>query len=188
MNLNKSETYTREGDAGSTKLGCGRPEMKDALRLECIGTIEEASRFIGLAAADLKTDILYQVQNDLQDAITELSYFTAGNAPVRLDYQRIKDLEAWIDIHDHHMNPLEAPLLPGGTSTAGILHIARNITRRAERRLVELADEYDVSTAVMHYMNRVSDFLLVQARIANLAGVEDVHWEPGRVRNAKDDE
>ena len=161
--------------------------MKDALRLECIGTIEEASSFIGLAAADLKTDILYQVQNDLQDATTELSYITAGNSPVRLNYARVQDLEDWMDTHDHHMSPLEDPLLPGGTSTAAILHIARCVIRRAERRLVELADDADVSTAVMHYMNRVSDFLLVQARIANLAGVQDVHWKPGKVRTAQEE-
>ena len=182
-----SNTYTKDGDAGSTKMPTGERLMKDSLRLECIGTIEEASSFIGLAAAELKTDILYQVQNDLQDIVVELMHITAVNCPVELKYERVKLLEEWMDTYDRHMNDPDSMLLPGGSHTAAILHIARNVIRRAERRLIELADEHDVSTAVMHYLNRVGDYLFVQARIANLDGIEDVHWQPGKIRNEPDE-
>jgi cob(I)alamin adenosyltransferase len=93
----------------------------------------------------------------------------------------VKQLEGWIDKYDAQLEPLKTFILPGGTPAAAHLHVARTICRRAERRTVSLAAQEDVGTAVLHYLNRLSDYLFTASRAANAhAGVSDVAWKPNR--------
>ena len=172
--------YTRTGDRGETSLFGGARVAKNDARIEAYGTIDELSSFIGVArASSLPPEVdtmLEQVQRDLFEVGAHLaSPGTSRFAGV--DPQRIADLESGIDAMEHELTPLTNFILPGGASSAAQLHVARTVCRRAERLVVALHDDSPATQSSIAYLNRLSDYLFVAARFANLrAGAADVPW------------
>ena len=186
-----TKIYTRTGDKGMTRLGDMSIAAKHDPRVEAYGTVDEANASIGLAVAALADgalrDALLRIQNELFDIGADLCVPDRGKKlewePLRVTYQQATRLETDIDAFNSLLAPLESFILPGGSEPAARLHLARTITRRAERRGVELKDLGEpVSEAVIIYLNRLSDFLFVAARIANDEGRADVLWVPGETR------
>lgn len=165
--------YTKQGDKGKTNLIGGRVR-KDDLRVEAYGTIDELNAFVGKAMTELEQetfeDILVDletIQNELFDGGGDLSNVMEGRQ-YKLTEEAVEVLEARIDTLMDEAPPLERFILPGGSPASATLHICRTITRRAERRTVTLLnEEEDVPTIVVRYLNRLSDYLFVAARIVN---------------------
>jgi cob(I)alamin adenosyltransferase len=188
VKLNK--IYTKTGDDGTTGLVRGPRRMKHDLRVDCFGTVDEANSFIGMARLSTtsmpKLDrLLARIQNDMFDVGSDLA--TPGKDPegsspsLRVTKAQVEWLEQQIDHYNEGLAPLTSFVLPGGTPLAVALHLARTVTRRAERLVVELlTKEPDVNSAALIYLNRLSDLLFVIARVANANGGSDVLWSPGR--------
>src|SRR5450432_4141709 len=178
--------YTRTGDDGTTGLIGGSRISKSDPRLECYGTIDELNAALGIAAISLDQTLLQhvrEIQNDLfiigsQLATTEFN--NASSLP-SLDDQHVTRLEMQIDAAETELPPLKNFILPGGTESAARLHLARTICRRAERLLVDFSGNRPVPQIVLTYMNRLSDWLFVYARLSNhREGVPDVLWNKDR--------
>lgn len=185
--------YTRTGDNGTTGLGDGERVAKFNLRVEAFGTVDEANAAVGLArlhtAGDAEMDaILARIQNDLFDLGADLCTPDRGQKlewePLRMIDAQVARLEAEIDLMNSRLKPLTSFILPGGAAAAAYLHLARTITRRAERQMVALAETpgETVGAAALKYINRLSDLLFVLSRIANANGTADVLWVPGLTR------
>ena len=180
--------YTRTGDKGTTALGDGTRLPKHALRIAAYGTVDEANATVGLAR--LHTDgemdaMLARIQNDLFDLGADLCVPEDGKraeGALRIVEAQVARLEREIDAMNAELAPLTSFILPGGTAAAAHLHLARTVTRRAERLMVELAGSEAVSAAAIKYVNRLSDHLFVAARYANGKGADDVLWTPGANR------
>ena len=188
VKLNK--IYTRTGDDGTTGLGDGRRVAKDSLRVEAFGTVDEANSCLGMARLHLAAlpeldAMLARIQNDLFDLGADLCTPDTGRPlgyePLRIVSAQVSRLEHEIDALNARLQPLRSFILPGGSPASAALHLARTITRRAERAMVTLSGQPGeaVSVPALHYINRLSDFLFVAARIANDEGRADVLWVPG---------
>ena len=191
VKLNK--IYTRSGDDGSTGLGSGARVPKHDLRIAAYGTIDEANAAIGMARLHISgqmpglDNILARIQNDLFDAGADLCIpedKAEKSESLRIIPAQIERLENEIDALNEKLEPLKSFILPGGTPAAANLHMARTITRRAERLIAELAAKGNehVNPLVLKYMNRLSDLLFVMSRSANNNGQDDVLWTPGQNR------
>ena len=173
--------YTKVGDDGLTALYGGARVSKDDPRVCAYGEVDEANAAIGMAMAagtDEETAAALRcIQSDLFVLGGELASPSGKSSGVSIDEHKITRLEHWIDEASAEVPPLQQFVLPGGTATAAALHLARTICRRAERAVVCLARQQDVSAMNIIYMNRLSDLLFVLARRANhRAGVADVPW------------
>jgi cob(I)alamin adenosyltransferase len=187
-----SKIYTRTGDDGTTALGSGRRVAKFDLRVECYGTLDETNAAIGLARLHTRSDhaldaMIARIQNDLFDLGAELCYpDESKDARGRLSVSdaQVERLESEIDALNRELQPLRSFVLPGGTQAASFLHLARTVSRRAERLMVALAARPNepVGGSALRYINRLSDFLFVAARYANDKGQSDVLWVPGQNR------
>lgn len=173
--------YTRTGDAGETSLFGGSRVAKDDPRIEAYGTIDELNSSLGAVGASWPSspidDQLHQVQSDLFD----IGAYLASPGSDRFHgvvVSRVDDLEHAIDAMEAELAPLKQFILPGGSLAAANLHVARTVCRRAERRVVSLADSTEEMRTTIKYLNRLSDYLFVAARFANLRhGVKDVAWK-----------
>ncbi len=176
--------YTKTGDDGTTGLIGGDRVRKCDPRLDCYGTIDETNASLGLAAVTAPAPLLpmlRDIQNDLfvigSHLATPAESVHAQSLPI-LDEAMITRLEMQIDSAEQTLPALRQFILPGGTETSARLHLARTICRRAERLLVNFGLDRPVPTMILTYLNRLSDWLFVHARLANhLAGVADVPWE-----------
>lgn len=188
-----SKIYTRTGDDGTTALGSGRRVAKYDLRVEAYGTLDETNAAIGLARLHTKETapsldaMLARIQNDLFDLGAELCYpDESKDAKGRLGVTgaQVSRLESEIDTLNRELQPLRSFVLPGGTPASSFLHLARTVSRRAERLMVALAGRSNepVGEAALRYINRLSDFLFVAARYANGKGEDDVLWVRGENR------
>ena len=187
-----SKIYTRTGDDGTTALGSGRRVAKFDLRVECYGTLDETNAAIGLARLHTRSDhaldaMIARIQNDLFDLGAELCYpDESKDARGRLSVSdaQVERLESEIEALNRELQPLRSFVLPGGTQAASFLHLARTVSRRAERLMVALAalPNEPVGGSALRYINRLSDFLFVAARYANDKGQSDVLWVPGQNR------
>jgi cob(I)alamin adenosyltransferase len=187
-----TKIYTRTGDTGRTRLGDMSETDKHDLRVEAYGAVDELNAALGLAVCGAGenhplTPELTRIQNDLFDLGADLCVPDRGETldwePLRMTPAQTDWLEARIDAHNDKLEPLDSFILPGGAELSARLHLARTIARRAERRTVELASRGDVVGApAITYLNRVSDYLFVAARIANDDGARDVKWVPGANR------
>jgi cob(I)alamin adenosyltransferase len=187
-----SKIYTRTGDDGTTALGSGRRVAKYDLRVECYGTLDETNATIGLARLHTRSDLaldamLARIQNDLFDLGAELCYPNESKdarGRLAVSDSQVERLEREIDTLNRELQPLRSFVLPGGTPAASFLHLARTISRRAERLMVALAARPNepVGGSALRYINRLSDFLFVAARYANDMGKSDVLWVPGQNR------
>ncbi len=182
--------YTRGGDKGETSLGDGSRVPKQALRVEAYGTVDEANAAIGLARlhADAEADgMLARIQNDLFDLGADLCTPQEGRraaGALRIVAAQVARLEAEIDRMNAGLRPLDSFVLPGGTPAAAYLHLARTVTRRAERLVCALAAAEKVNPEAVKYLNRLSDHLFVLGRRMNDNGARDVLWQPGATRQA----
>lgn len=192
VKLNK--IYTRTGDDGTTGLGSGERRLKHDLRVEAYGTVDEANSFVGLARLHTEKDfpeldaMLARIQNDLFDLGADLATPDTGETlayePLRIIDAQVLRVEADIDRLNKNLSPLRSFVLPGGSPASAALHLARTVARRAERNMVELSQNPDetITPAALKYINRVSDFLFVAARVVNDNGAKDVLWVPGQNR------
>lgn len=183
-----SKIYTKGGDQGRTSLGDGARVAKHALRVGAYGTVDEANATIGLARlhAEGEADaMLARIQNDLFDLGADLCRpggDFADARSLRIQDSQVERLEREIDAMNAELAPLNSFVLPGGTPAAAHLHLARTVTRRAERLVSELAEMEAVNPAALRYLNRLSDHLFVLSRWLNDKGAEDVLWVPGAHR------
>jgi cob(I)alamin adenosyltransferase len=177
--------YTKTGDSGETALFGGQRVAKDALRIDAYGTVDELNAFLGLAvrhctSPDIRSRLqrvqgeLFQVGADLATPLdAKTSYIT------RLDDQPARRLEEEIDEWQELLPPLTSFILPGGSQPGAELHIARTICRRAERRTVSLARAEAINEQVIIYLNRLSDWLFVLARLVNhRQNTPETPWQP----------
>jgi len=188
-----SKIYTRTGDHGTTALGSGKRVAKYDLRVEAYGTLDETNAIIGLARvhtrdADPELDaMLARIQNDLFDLGADLCFpeeTKDARGRLQMSDTQVTRLEEEIDLLNRSLEPLRSFVLPGGTPAASFLHLARTVSRRAERLMAALASRPDepVGEAALRYINRLSDFLFVASRYANGKGASDVLWVPGKHR------
>ena len=189
--LNK--IYTRTGDDGTTALGSGRRVAKYDLRVEAYGTLDETNAAIGSARLYTKDGppsldaMLARIQNDLFDLGADLCFpdeTKDARGRLQMSDTQVARLESEIDTLNRELEPLRSFVLPGGSPASSHLHLARTISRRAERLIVALAARQgeSVGEAALRYINRLSDFLFVAARFANDKGKSDVTWVPGKNR------
>jgi len=175
-----SKIYTRTGDKGTTGLGDGSRVDKDNLRVEAFGTVDELNSTVGLVlAANLPVNvqtILNRVQHELFDLGGELC--VPGTTLIPGHY--VEGIEAELDLLNADLPPLKDFILPGGSESAARCHLARTVCRRAERRVITLARDEDVNPVTIRYLNRLSDFLFVAARVlARADGGSEVLWVHG---------
>jgi len=178
---------TRGGDGGETSLGDGTRVRKDARRVEAYGTVDEANCAIGLIRLHTLGDrgadaMLMRIQNDLFDLGADLCVPGEGEDRLRITEGQCLRLEAEITEMNAVILPLNSFVLPGGSAGAAHAHLARTITRRAERLVVALTAEESVNPHAVRYLNRLSDFLFVLSRRLNDNGRSDVKWVPGASR------
>lgn len=180
--------YTKTGDKGETALGDGTRLPKFALRIEAYGTVDEANAALGLARLHTRGEadaMLARIQNDLFDLGADLCVPETAKRNenrLRIADVQVERLEREIDAMNGELAPLTSFVLPGGTSAAAHLHLARAIVRRAERAMVHLATEEEINPAAVRYANRLSDHLFVMSRYLNDKGAGDVLWTPGQNR------
>ena len=191
VKLNK--IYTKTGDDGTTALVSGPRRQKHDLRIEAYGTIDETNSAIGVVRLHTSDQpgldrMLMLIQNDLFDLGADLATPDTGKPldyePLRIVAAQVTRLEADIDRLNADLEPLKSFVLPAGSPAAAHLHLARTISRRAERLMVALSrtEGETVGQEALKYVNRLSDFFFVAARHANDQGRADVLWVPGKNR------
>jgi len=181
-----SKIYTKTGDRGTTSLLDGTRVSKDHLRVECYGDLDELLSAMGLAEAllDERQASLAPALRRIEEELMAASALVAtADETIQARLPQVPEeatirLERDMDRMDETLPPLSSFVLPGGTMAAAQLHVARTICRRAERRLVQLAQSEPVSQQVRVYVNRLSDWCFTAARYANhLAGVPTPLWD-----------
>ncbi len=178
--------YTRGGDGGLTSLGDGARIPKFHTRIAAMGGLDESNASIGLALLHIKEaatrDLLGMIQNDLFDVGADLCRPEDEHEkkpPLRVTADQVAGLERAIDRYNEALQPLTSFVLPGGSAASAHLHLARGVTRRAERDIAQLAATESVNPEALKYVNRLSDLLFVLARYLNERGAADVLWKPG---------
>ena len=177
-----SKIYTRTGDAGTTGLGDGERAPKTAARVHAMGDVDELNSVIGVLLSETLgpqlRDTLLAIQHDLFDLGGEISI----PGSTLLSASAVARLEAAIDNCNDKLPPLKEFILPGGSRSAALCHLARTVCRRAERAAVELANTETINAALLKYLNRLSDLLFVVARtLARENGGEEVLWDRSRL-------
>ena len=165
--------YTKFGDTGETALYGGTRIRKDALRIEAIGTVDELNAYVGYAQTFIDdtdlSDLMSQIQNHLfavgADLATPATHTKSVEMRISADFT--VEMETAIDTFTADLPPLTHFILPGGCAAGAILHIARVVCRRSERRVVHLARETHVNPEIIRSLNRLSDLLFVMARTVN---------------------
>jgi cob(I)alamin adenosyltransferase len=194
-----SKIYTRGGDKGMTSLANGEKVPKQSLRIESYGSVDEVNAHLGLLRELLLqedrenfTDLAASIkmaQNDLHDLGGELAMPREHLKPLKQQILSLKDierLEREMDEWQGHLKPLRNFILPGGNQATAVAHIARTVTRRAERSLFALADKQDVRPECLKYINRLSDWLFVLGReLAHRLNSEEVLWNQHRRSDAE---
>jgi cob(I)alamin adenosyltransferase len=178
--------YTRTGDSGDTGLFGGGRVAKNHPRVEAYGDVDELNAAIGCARAIEQMpridEVLVPIQRDLFAigallATPDREKMHQHLEKARVDDDRIAQLEHAIDDGDRELEPLKSFIVPGGSPKAAALHVARTVCRRAERRVVSLAESEEIPGVVVIYLNRLSDLLFTLARVANRrAGTGEVTW------------
>lgn len=192
VKLNK--IYTRTGDDGTTGLVDGSRVSKTASRLHAIGEVDETNSALGVAIQALATDEgntplvneLRRIQNDLFDLGADIATpgesFEPSPMELRIVASQVEWLEAAIDHANAQLAPLTSFILPGGSLAAAHMHMARVITRRAERALVAASLDVAINPQALNYINRLSDYLFVLCRLINASRGGDILWVPGASR------
>ncbi|KQZ69292.1 cob(I)yrinic acid a c-diamide adenosyltransferase [Sphingopyxis sp. Root214] len=192
VKLNK--IYTRTGDDGTTGLVDGSRIAKSDALMAAIGDVDEANSWVGMAAAALDADsdeaaMLARIQNEMFDLGADLATppdiqfgFGPHEMALRIVPSQIARIEDEIDRMNDALGALKSFILPGGTEAAARLHLARAVTRRAERAAVAAGATRDLNPIALNYLNRLSDHLFVLTRHINAAAGGDILWKPGATR------
>jgi cob(I)alamin adenosyltransferase len=184
VKLNK--IYTRTGDGGTSGLVDGSRTSKSGPRMAAIGEIDEANATIGVAIAALGGGEiglkLLSIQNDLFDLGADAATPGEVEGALRITAGQVARLEIEIDEMNEQLEPLTSFILPGGTLAVAALHLARTVVRRAERAAVALNQVEPLNPQLLAYLNRLSDYLFVAARLVASANGGDVLWQPGATR------
>ena len=179
-----TKIYTRQGDKGLTHLSGGQRVPKNSLRVSAYGTVDELNSALGVALSfglcERLTSVLLEIQNELFHLGSDLSFLEEDKSkyPVpQIEARHVTKLESLIDEMTAVVGPLQNFILPGGSTGAALLHVARTICRRAERDVITLAEAESVGSQVIQYLNRLSDALFVMARYENHErGVPEPLW------------
>ena len=189
VKLNK--IYTRTGDGGSTGLVDGSRVPKSSARMAAIGDVDETNCAIGLAISALApgelADRLRSIQNELFDLGADLATPFGTDFEehaLRIVARQFERLEEEIDGMNASLQPLNSFILPGGSTAVSLIHVARAVTRRAERAAVALHELSPVNAHALAYLNRLSDYLFVTARHLAAGEGGDILWEPGATRDS----
>lgn len=178
--------YTRGGDKGYTSLGDGLRVSKHHLRIEAIGSVDEANACIGVVRLHVNQDLmdlLSDIQHDLFDVGADLCMphkETPKREILRLQLAQVERLESEIDNINKDLEPLTSFVLPGGSPASAHLHLARTVVRRAERWVSHLQETEEMNLYCLQYLNRLSDLLFVLSRYTNEKGKSDILWKPGK--------
>ena len=183
--MKKSMIYTKTGDKGTTSLVGGTRVPKTHIRLEAYGTVDELNSHLGMLQTYLTDEadkkIISRIQNKLVSVGSYLATDQAQTAlriESRIDDEDIQLLEQAIDTIDNELPPLNAFILPGGDRGAAVSHICRTVCRRAERRILALAEESEIDAHVIAFVNRLSDYLFILARRLNhLTKSDEFFWD-----------
>ncbi|HYY52258.1 MAG TPA: cob(I)yrinic acid a,c-diamide adenosyltransferase [Myxococcales bacterium] len=183
-----AKIYTRRGDDGSTGLFGGPRVRKDDLRVAAYGDVDELNSALGVAREEVPEGDLRALIDSLQSELftlgAQLATPDTEAAPKEVPHitaERVARLESEIDRLTEQLPPMKNFILPGGSRPGAALHLCRTICRRAERKVVELAESGPVPPEALAYVNRLSDLLFVMARAANLrAGGREIPWIPTR--------
>jgi cob(I)alamin adenosyltransferase len=174
--------YTRAGDGGETSLGDGSRVPKLDCRIAAFGTVDELNSLIGVAlAGEVPAEIrpvLERVQNELFDVGADISVPFGIADRLRVSQAQIDALEADCDRFNAELPELKSFVLPGGSEIAARIHVARAVCRRAERAVLDAAEQVELNPLVPIYLNRLSDLLFILARTVNAGGDEPL-WKPG---------
>jgi cob(I)alamin adenosyltransferase len=185
VKLNK--IYTRTGDQGTAGLVDGSRVSKSSLRMAAIGEVDEANAAIGVAIAALDggdvADRLLRIQNDLFDLGADVATPGDVDGALRIVASQVERLEQEIDAMNASLAPLTSFILPSGSPAVAALHLARAVTRRAERTAVALHGAEPLNPQLLAYLNRLSDHLFVAARFVASRQGGDVLWQPGATRS-----
>lgn len=177
--------YTKTGDKGETSLFGGQRVPKSDLRVDAYGTVDELNAVLGMVISELndaELKVLFgSIQNELfalgSDLATPLEKDKKIKSVPRIDEAFILNLELLIDRYDEKLPALKNFILPGGSRAAALIHFARTVCRRAERKAVDLAAKVDIGDYIVVYLNRLSDLLFVLARYENsVSGNKDITW------------
>ena len=179
-----TRVYTRQGDEGRTQLVSGERVWKDSARVEAYGEVDELNSLIGFARSFISYEevdrILREVQNDLFKVGADLATPMDFDRAIRVSEEMVSRLERWIDEINGNLEPLKDFILPSGSKGGSLLHYARTVCRRAERKVITLMKAEEINKQAMVYLNRLSDLLFVLARYVNkLDGQEEelVKWK-----------
>ena len=174
--------YTRGGDSGLTSLGDGKRIEKHSLRIRAYGEVDEVNSILGIVACycnKFLKKIILKIQNDLFDIGADLCIPSLKEKKIILNEQNVIFLEKELDAMNDRLKKLDSFILPGGTKASSFLHCARTVTRRCERTIVELNSKEKINKNIIKYINRLSDFLFVAARIENIED-GDILWIPNK--------
>ena len=183
--VKKSLIYTRTGDKGKTSLVGGTRVAKTHVRLEAYGTVDELNSQLGLLYTYLTDEddrkLILWVQHKLFCVGSYLATDQA-NTTLRIESQvadeDIVRMEKAIDEADGQLPPLKAFVIPGGSRGSAVCHVCRTVCRRAERRILAMAEEHEVTENVSAFVNRLSDYLFVLARKINLLSqTDEIYWD-----------
>ena len=179
-----TKLYTKTGDDGTTGLGDGSRTTQDSARIEAVGTIDELNSWIGLLLAELPADEpLIEPLTEIQHRLFDLGGELAVPGFQLIQSQMVSDLEVLCDQLNEKLPPLKEFILPGGSTSAGLCHMARAVARRAERVIVTLSKDENIGDDLKRYINRLSDVLFVMARqLARRDGGQEVFWKSKRIQ------
>jgi len=191
--------YTKTGDKGQTSLFTGKRVLKNDLFVEALGTVDECNSSLGIAISLMQANPILSKTKEQLETIQH-TLFDVGAAiatprteaieskieKTRFDKEDVTVLERWIDEMESELPKLQAFILPGGHPCGATLHLARSICRRAERIVVPLNQQADVSDNVAMYLNRLSDYLFVASRYVNfILNLPETTWEPHKLTHKK---
>jgi cob(I)alamin adenosyltransferase len=178
--------YTRTGDQGTAGLVDGSRVSKASARMAAIGDVDEANAALGVAIAALGDGEMRKrlrvIQNELFDLGADIATPDEIAGALRIVPGQVERLEREIDAMNSRLDPLQSFILPGGSAEVAALHLARTVTRRAERSAVALAEGEQVNPPALAYLNRLSDHLFVAARYVAAKQGGDILWQPGATR------
>ncbi len=179
--MEKVRRYGR-GDCGETFLLTGEKIWKDDLRLEVLGGLDELSAFIGLARTIIEESNVWRILEEIQEDLFIIGYRIQLAEGVREDLDEeieksLETLESWVKEYESKVPVLKKFIIPGGHKSAAVLHVARAVARRVERRLVTLSKKEFIKPEIMAYMNRISTLLFLLARYVNIEkGYKEREW------------
>lgn len=180
-----TKLYTKTGDDGTTGLGDGSRTTKDSLRIEAVGTIDELNSWMGLLITELPNDeALLEPLTEIQHRLFDLGGELAVPGFQLIQPEMVTSLEAQCDALNSELPPLKEFILPGGSKSAGLCHMARAVSRRAERIIVALNRQEPLNQPLCEYINRLSDVLFVMARtLSRRDGGTEIFWQSARTQS-----